>query len=169
MWYYESKRNRIQSYRSWRLSLATLSTSEQLQQIAIQWGAAPRSNHYLVHDDCKNWPDPWELITDNIYCDLSVCLGMFYTAALLGKIDIESSKLLVYNDKSNWINLSSFDQGKYILNWNHQEIVNTGQLPKDLELHYSYGVKDLPFLSREINNGEATQTMISFLSSLQNQ
>ena len=149
MWYNERQDNRIISYRNWRLELEELPLEEQLNKIAHDWAYVPRSMHYLTPDDPDTWPTPWELIHDNIYCDLSVCLGMFYTAILLGKTDIEKARLLVYNSKSNWINLSSFEDGKYILNWNQREVVNTEHVPAQEELKYVYSVEDIPALKKE--------------------
>ena len=49
----------------------------------------PISNHYLHSDFIKDWPTPWELLSDNIYCYYARALGMFYSMRLLGNNTLE--------------------------------------------------------------------------------
>ena len=82
IWHDINCRDRILKWREWRNSLTTLTLEDCLKEIAITWAKAPLVNHYLISDDINDWPDPWNLINDNIYCDLAVTLGMFYTLTL---------------------------------------------------------------------------------------
>jgi len=95
--------------------------------------------HYLAPDQISNWPNPWQLITDNLYCDLSIALGMYYSLALLDHPKITDLRLQVYKVPEGWLNLSSINQGKYVLNYNHGKVVNNSQLSisqKNLRFEY---------------------------------
>ena len=94
-------------------------TQKSLQQINDWWLRAPWSAAYLHWDDRADWPDPWELLSDNIYCDVARGLGMLYTIIIA---DITSDARLVSTSLGNLVLVES---GKYILNYQESMIVNT--------------------------------------------
>ncbi len=129
IWHDINCRDRILKWREWRNSLTTLTLEDCLKEIAITWAKAPLVNHYLISDDINDWPDPWNLINDNIYCDLAVTLGMFYTLTLCDNPNIPDNILIeIYKSNNDWINLCSLDQGLYMLNYNLGKVVNNSTL-----------------------------------------
>lgn len=84
------------------------------------WMASPWKPYYLHWDDQKTWPDPWQLISDNIYCDLARALGIVYTILLLERADMGLVEI-VETDQGNLVLVQS---GKYILNWHPGAILN---------------------------------------------
>lgn len=130
LWHDISCRDRILKWREWRNSLVPLPLDECLKEVAINWAKAPLINHYLTPDDINEWPDPWQLINDNIYCDLSIALGMFYSIALCDNPHISDNiRIEIYKTSDGWINLCSIDQGLYMLNWTPRSVVNISTLP----------------------------------------
>lgn len=130
LWHDISCRDRILKWREWRNSLVPLTLDECLKEVAINWAKAPLINHYLTPDDINEWPDPWQLINDNIYCDLSIALGMFYSIALCDNPHISDNiRIEIYKTSDGWINLCSIDQGLYMLNWTPRSVVNISTLP----------------------------------------
>lgn len=88
------------------------------------WQTAPLVNHYLHPHDIDNWPNPWELLSENNYCEVARALGMCYTLLLLGRNDIEL--VLAKNDSNEDVVLVLVDNAKYILNyWPDTVISNT--------------------------------------------
>lgn len=84
------------------------------------WFQSPWRPYYLHWDDQAQWPNPWQLLDDNVYCDLARCLGIVYTLLM-----VESTKsLLIEIAETNAGNLVLVDQGKYILNWDADQILN---------------------------------------------
>jgi hypothetical protein len=84
------------------------------------WFGSPWRPYYLHWDDQTTWPDPWQLLADNHYCDLARALGMLYTIDLMDRSDITTCEL-VETDRGN---LVLVDEGKYILNWAANELLN---------------------------------------------
>jgi hypothetical protein len=78
--------------------------------------------YYLHWDDQAQWPDPWQLLSENIYCDLARGLGILYTIALLDRADITDAQLILTVDAHNLVLVPNT---KYILNWEKHSIVNT--------------------------------------------
>lgn len=145
MWYEISCRDRILSWRNWRKTLDTVSLEEAVNETALKWVLVPRINHYLVPEEVDLWPTPWELITDNYYCDIAIALGMFYSLALSSHRTDHTFSIDLYrdDDASTWYNLCQVDQGKYILNWELGAVVNNSTLPQTARLVYRYTSSDL--------------------------
>lgn len=144
MWFNKAPEQRLLAWKKWRESLQNSSVTSLAESVARTWSHAPLSSHYLAPDDPNSWPTPWQLVHDNIYCDLARVLGMFYSISLLKQnINVQ---LRIYVDNNGWINLLSLEQEKYILNWNHGLVVNTTMTENPtsvLKLVYCYTDLDL--------------------------
>ena len=92
-----------------------------LVEINRWWFGAPWQPYYLHWDDRPNWPDPWQLLSDDVYCDLARGLGILYTISLLDRADMADAELVLTEDGSNLVLAA---KEKYILNWNKDSIVN---------------------------------------------
>lgn len=144
IWHDINCRDRILKWREWRNSLTKLDLEDCLTEVATAWAKAPLVNHYLTPDDIKEWPDPWTLINDNIYCDLSVVIGMFYSLSLCDNPHISDSiSIEIYNSSEGWVNLCSVDKGLYMLNWAQRSVVNKSTIPSLGNPTYSYSKIDL--------------------------
>lgn len=117
---------RLHAWGVLRESVQHASVKQALADINAWWFRSPWRAYHLHWDDRQNWPDPWELLSDNIYCDLARGLGILYTITLLDREDLQDS-VLTESDQGN---LVLAQQGKYILNWDSQQVlnINPGQL-----------------------------------------
>lgn len=52
------------------------------QNVVDLWCKAPLVSQYLDPHDQSVWPDPWHLILDDKFDNLSIALGMLYTLKL---------------------------------------------------------------------------------------
>lgn len=144
MWFEQPVDDRILAWRKWRNSLESLPEEDVIKCVAETWARVPTVLHYLVPDQVNTWPNPWQLITDNVYCDLGICLGMYYTLALIESPKITNLTIQIYRTPEGWLNLSSVDYGKYVLNYNHGAVVNNSCVNKDqLNLVFEYSKIDL--------------------------
>lgn len=144
MWFEQPVDDRIIAWRSWRNNLENLSVSDIVNHVAETWARVPTVLHYLSPDQPDEWPNPWQLITDNVYCELGICLGMYYTLALIESPKLNDLTVQIYRTPDGWLNLSSVDQGKYVLNYNHGTVVNNSCVNKDqLNLVFEYSKIDL--------------------------
>ena len=115
---------------SWT-ALRTLAQDQDLETalaaINAWWSNSPWKAYYLHWDDYAHWPDPWQLLSDNIYCDVAKALGILYTISLLDRADMADATLVLTEDHRNLVLVS---KTKYILNWNLDSVVNTNQAVK---------------------------------------
>ena len=115
---------RLLGWNQLREQAQSLPLETALKTINIWWFGAPWRPYYLHWDDQPAWPDPWQLLSDNIYCDVARGLGILYTITLLDRADMAPADLILTGDGSNLVQVS---KEKYILNWNAATIVNTIQ------------------------------------------
>ena len=120
MWH-KTFSDRLASWSDLRRQCETLDTDATLTSINTWWFDAPWTPYHQHWDDRANWPDPWQLLDDNLYCGLARGLGILYTITLLERADIHSAELVLTKTGHN---LVLVDKSKYILNWDKSSIVN---------------------------------------------
>ena len=119
MWH-KTFSDRLASWSDLRCQCKTLDTDATLTAINSWWFDTPWTPYHLHWDDRANWPDPWQLLDDNLYCGLARGLGILYTITILDRPDLQDA-VLVEVDSDNLVQVS---QGKYILNWDRDTVVN---------------------------------------------
>jgi len=113
---------RLKSWVDLRNKLLRQPISDQIIEIDSFWQRVPLSNHYLHPDFIKDWPSPWQLLSDNNYCYYARALGMIYTLLLLGINKLEL--ITAIDDNSNEVVLVLVDDAKYVLNYWPDTVVN---------------------------------------------
>ena len=115
---------RLQDWFQLRNSVSSLPLQDQCVTIDKWWQTAPLVTHHLHPHDMDNWPNPWELLSENTYCEVARALGMCYTLYLIGVTDIEM--VLAKNNIAEDVVLVLVDNAKYILNyWPNTVISNS--------------------------------------------
>jgi hypothetical protein len=133
MWPTQFER-RLAAWNHLRQDLATESLPDLLQSINSWWNLSPWRPYHLHWDDRATWPDPWQLLSDNIYCDLARALGIMYTMVLVDHKDLYNSSII----ETDIGNLVQIDQGKYILNWGRDIVLNNNLEQQKIKNIISY-------------------------------
>ena len=115
---------RLESWNLLRNQTQTLSIEPALEEINRWWFQPPWRPYYLHWDDQATWPDPWQLLSDDVYCDLARGLGILYTISLLDRADMVDATLVLTETGDNLVQVAKV---KYILNWSPDSVVNTFQ------------------------------------------
>ena len=139
-----SASDRLEKWRRFRLSLNDMDFASALDATAELWGSAPFVPYYLDPNDIEQWPDPWVLLTENYYCDLAHALAIVYTIHLSAHSghDVQL-RVFVDPETRRQYNLVWIDQGKYVLNFQHHEVVNKQSIPQTLKNIVEYTSTDL--------------------------
>ena len=116
--------DRLTAWTELRAQAHDLELQQALEKINAWWFQIPWKPYYLHWDDQPLWPDPWQLLSDNVYCDLARALGILYTISLLDRADMADAELVLTKEGDNLVQVA---QGKYILNWSPDSVVNTFQ------------------------------------------
>ena len=113
---------RLAQWNQLRITASALPLEEALLAINNWWMQAPLVNHHLHWHDVPNWPDPWDLLADNLFCELARALGIVYTIHMIERDDITDMSLAYCQNTND--NLVLVNQGIYALNWAHNELLN---------------------------------------------
>jgi hypothetical protein len=115
---------RLERWNLLRAQCQSMPTAQALDTINRWWFRAPWRPYYLHWDDQNTWPDPWQLLSDNVYCEVARGLGILYTITLLERADMAPTTLILTETGHNLVQVA---KEKYILNWRPDSIVNTIQ------------------------------------------
>lgn len=116
----------IERLRSWNMLRASLENKDAqaiCEEVNKYWTNLKTERYYLHPVDIEDWPTPWELINDNIYCGYAKALGIIYTLLLLGIEDIDFVEIT--HDNNENIPVVLVDNAKYVLNLQDYEPVNS--------------------------------------------
>lgn len=122
---------RLASWMQLRQQATLADPKSALLAINSWWFQTPWRAYHLHWDDQADWPDPWQLLSDNLYCPLARGLGILYTITLLDRSDLQDAVLVEVGSD----NLVLIDREKYILNWDSDTIVNNS--PRVLNSRHS--------------------------------
>ena len=118
--------DRLASWSDLRHRCQSADLETALLDINQWWFNTPWIPYHLHWDDRDSWPDPWQLLDDNIYCGLARGLGILYTITLLDRPDLQDAEMVEVDSD----NLVLVGQSKYILNWDRDQIVNINLAPQ---------------------------------------
>lgn len=113
---------RLKAWATLREKIPQLPIDQRCVEIDNFWQRVPLMTHYLHTDYINDWPDPWQLISDNLYCYYGRALGMIYTLILSDTKNIELVEAI--DDNSNEVVLVLVDDAKYVLNYWPDTVVN---------------------------------------------
>ena len=111
---------RLESWAQLRQKCCQLDSEPALIKINQWWFQTPWTAYHLHWDDQADWPDPWQLLSDNQYCPVARGLGIMYTIAMLDRADLQDACMIEYQSD----NLVLVNKEKYILNWDPDQVVN---------------------------------------------
>lgn len=128
MWFADYSQ-RLSSWTGLRQSCRDIPLASALSAINQWWHQTPWKPYYLHWDDRRDWPDPWQLLADNVYCDVARALGICYTISLLERQDCSDVQMV----QANLGNLVLVQERKYIMNWEKDVVVNISS--QDIQIH----------------------------------
>ena len=111
---------RLQSWTQLRETAFCQDSETALMTINSWWFQTPWTAYHLHWDDQQDWPDPWQLLDDDIYCPLARGLGILYTITIIDRADLQDCMLIECGSD----NLVLVPNEKYILNWDREQVVN---------------------------------------------
>ena len=114
--------DRLQTWADLRSQVQTMELEPALKKINAWWFNSPWKPYYLHWDDRAHWPDPWQLLVENTYCEVARALGICYTLLLTGVKDIN---LVQATDKiGDDVTLVLVDNAKYILSYHPNTVLS---------------------------------------------
>lgn len=88
--------------RAWVAFRNTLETSDTpLQDVVEFYSSAPLVAIQVDPYNKETWPDPWELLNDNKYCDFAKILGIASTLKLTDRFTDVPMMIHIFTDREN--------------------------------------------------------------------
>lgn len=112
--------------REWK-HLRIISRGKALDQLCVDidrwWQQAPLINYHTHPMDSNNWPDPWTMLSENIYCNLTRALGICYTLLMCDIINVHLYQ--AHDHECVDHNLVVVGHAKYVLNYYPNTVLST--------------------------------------------
>lgn len=136
---------RLDHWKTFRSKISSMDLNHALQECNDFWQRTPFTPFYLDYKEIDSWPDPWQLIYENCYCDLAKALGIVYTLHLSAHRNSLDLAIHICQDTTSraQYNLVWINQGKYVLNYIGDAVVNRTQVPSNVKTLFKLSSKDL--------------------------
>ena len=89
--------SRMTQWRSLRSDIDR--SNNPIQDVLDFWNQAPTSRIASDPYDDETWPNPWEMIKENIYCDFTKILAIYYTLQLTERFSQSVFEIHIVLDK----------------------------------------------------------------------
>ena len=105
------------------------------------YNKAPLSSMYTDPWDNSTWPDPWQLVEENKYCEFGIVLGMCYSLQLTERFNHSTFEIHIYVDqeKSDMQYLLIVDN-TYVLGYDRGAVLHKDSLPEHLKPQQTYAM-----------------------------
>lgn len=144
--WYQPLDKRILDWRHWRLALPT-DLEPCLLEIQQWWRSNPCRKVTKLEDDISQWPTPWTIFDNFSYCDGLRSLGMFYTMCLVPHLRALNPEIwIMYTSVGERVIIAVLDQGKYVLNFAEDKIVNIQSVNNEFQQVLKYLPEDFKTL-----------------------
>jgi len=137
--------SRLKCWKNFRFKINQLPFEEALQETIDFWQPCPWTAFYLDLDNPESWPNAWDLIIDNYYCDLAKVLGIVYTLYHSKHGTNLELEVHVYVDSNTGYQycVAYLNQGKYVLNLIDNQVLNKTDIAETLTLKRCYDATEL--------------------------
>ena len=115
-----SDKERMLSWRELRNLMTTQTEGEQFETLLRWWSKAPICAYSIDGRNCKEWPTPWELLNENMFCTSSIAFMMAHTLSLSG-FKRERIELVFIKGQDDERLVVRID-GELVLNYSYGEV-----------------------------------------------
>lgn len=116
---------------------------DPIQDAIDFWNRAPLTSIAADPWDQDTWPDPWEMIQENIYCPFVKILAICYTLQLTDKFSHHHFEINITQDKENCETKYLFKFDGVCVGYDNSKPISISKLPKSLIIEKSYAMPRL--------------------------
>lgn len=132
---------RLQAWHDFRNTLET--ASNPLQATIDFYRMVPRISINTDPYDDETWPDPWEMILENTYCEFCILLGICYTLQLTTRFSEDDFEINIVQDREKSQTKYLLFVNEWCLGYDDNSPVLRKDLPKSLTVEKSYVMPSL--------------------------
>lgn len=124
--------DRLTIWRNFRDSLSA--SAQPVQDVIDYWNTIPQGTRNVDPYDQTTWPDPWEMIEENLYCEFTKILAIAYTLKLSNLYDDWQPIIKIGLDRTKsrlYYMLYLDDQ---VIGFDEEKSVHINELPKNIHI-----------------------------------
>ena len=133
---------RFSEWRKFRKSL-TGTTKDQITRVVNFWSKAPIGSRYIDYYTPTEWPTPWEILHDSLFCKNTIAVMMYYTLLYSDYYDEEDLEILLINDKLCQDIFLIVLVDDFVLNYNHNQLNTYTEIQNNIEIIERYNFNDI--------------------------
>ena len=124
---------------SWAEFRSTLEgTKDPIQDTIEFFGKAPLVNIQTDPYTPSSWPDPWELIKENIYCPFVKILAICYTLQLTDVLSEVNYEIHITHDQEKSSTYYLLYVGDRVIGFKEGTHVQRNKIPNSIISHHEY-------------------------------
>ena len=132
---------RLQVWSEFRQSLE--SSKDPIQDTINLYNTAPTVSIHTDPWDQTTWPNPWELIQENQYCEFARVLGMCYSLQLTERFSSDQFEIHIIMDSKNSATLYLLHVGDIVIGHRYGEQTYAKDLPIYYKIKKKYSMDKL--------------------------
>jgi hypothetical protein len=109
-------------------------SNNPLEDTANFFLAKPRVKFYTDPYDRSTWPTPWELITENEFCQINIILGICYTLQLTDRFKHLKPTFTISVDNCNKNVYYLLYIDNLVFGYDYPNWIESSELPKNLSV-----------------------------------
>ena len=120
---------RLAEWSSFRQSLEI--SNDPIQDVIDYYKQVPVVSIHTDPYDMSSWPDPWELVYENEYCEYCILLGMCYTLQLTDRFSQSDFEIHISTDKTSEVFFYPVFVDNHVLCYEFDEVCQRADLPTE--------------------------------------
>ena len=134
--FYGRFEDRLESWTELRQELET--HPDPLNKVVESWSQAPLSSRTCDPYDPASWPDPWELVSENEYCDFTKILAIYYTLSLTDRFQDKHFEISICMDRTQQQLCYLLFVEDTVIGYYYDRVVDKKNLPSTLNYLANY-------------------------------
>lgn len=128
---------------TWSRFRATLETSaDPISDVINFWNDVPLASRNLDPFDMTTWPDPWEMIEENSYCEFGRLLAIAYTLKLTDKFKDWQPVFKIGLDRKTSRRYYMLLIGDQVVGFDQEKSVHINDIPKSIHIEKTHVLKE---------------------------
>ncbi len=132
--------DRLAIWKGLRDSLSV--SSNPIQETINFWKTIPEASRNIDPYDPETWPDPWEMIEENTYCEYTKILAIGYTLMLNEKFKDWHYEIKVGLDRRNSKLYYILIAGDQAIGIEQEKSVHISSIPKNIHIEKTHVLSD---------------------------
>lgn len=121
-----------------RLRDNLVSHPDPIQTAINFWNQLPKSSRSIDPYDQTTWPDPWQLIEENVYCEYTKILGIGYTLMLSEQFQDWHFEIQVGVDRQQSKLYYMLVAGDRVIGFEQEKSVHISSVPKHIHIQKTH-------------------------------